>query len=174
MSAKIMRVQADMLRHMSLSLYKAGVPFPGKLPPITDEDRFPLDITTVSNAEVRRLMSFWTAQYAYVNALLGKEKGKVMYYTRHLNRRKSILFQKLKPEKKTGDWSEAIQGRIQLDPKVKRYEVTLAKAESMVSVYEPLVWDFRAYADVASREITARISEMGLEGRSPNRKRFSK
>jgi hypothetical protein len=95
----------------------------------------------------------------------------VVILQRILANRKAILFEKTKPEKKTSDWSEAIQGRIQLDPEIKHYERILAEAEGMVAVLEPLVWTYMRYSDVASREITARMNEMERENRSGSRKR---
>jgi len=150
---------------------QAGLPVPSKLPEITDRDQFPLDITKVSDEQVRHLLSYWTAQYAYANRLLGLEQGHVAILTRLLERKKLVLFNKYKPDRKSSDWSEAIKGRIAQNTLVHAMELKLARAEGVVSSLWPLVQDFKAYADTASREITARTSERDVYNRSDGTRR---
>jgi Txe/YoeB family toxin of Txe-Axe toxin-antitoxin module len=147
--------------------------FPGivRPEPLKDDDSFPTVISQLSDKEVRNLLSFWTSHYAYANYRLGRANARKLILTRLVERRRSILFQKLKPEKKTSDWSEAIQGRIQMDKRFKYLTEELAKAEGIVEILQPLVWDFKAYAEAASREITARYNEYELLGRSGRRER---
>ncbi len=153
------------------TLKEFGIPRPRRLPELSADDQFPRDITRLSDKDVRTLMSFWTAYYAYANYQLGKAIGRKLVYNRLLERRRAILFEKFKPEKKTSDWSQAIEGRIMMDKEVKHLTMELAKAESLEAALNPLVWDFKAYADVASRDITARVHENEMHGRESSRKK---
>lgn len=171
--ARRMERTDDMLASPRRTLKEMGLPVPPKLPRLEDEDAFPTDITRLSDVEVRSLMSFWTAYYGYANATLGRYKGRVAILSRVLINRKYILFQQLKPEKKTADWSEAIHGQVQLNPEVRKYERILAEAEGMVAVMEPLVWTYMRYSEVASKEITARFKEAEREFDSGSRRKRS-
>lgn len=171
--ARRMRRTDELIKSPRKTLRELGLPLPHRLAELEEEDAFPTDITRLSEVQVRRLMSFWTAYYGYANATLGKYKGRVAVLERTLTSRKLILFNKLKPEKKSAEWTESIKGKIQLDPEIKRYERILAEAEGMVAVLEPLVWTYMRYSDVASREITARSNEMERDFRSGTRKRRS-
>jgi hypothetical protein len=84
-----------------------------------------------------------------------------------------MLFLKYKPEKKTSEWSEAIQGRISKHPEIRKIEALLAKADAMVALLDKLSWTYKAFADTASREITARANEIEIGGRSGQRIRRS-
>jgi Txe/YoeB family toxin of Txe-Axe toxin-antitoxin module len=148
-----------------------GFPGIGKPERLTDDDRFPGNITTLSDKEVRNLLSFWTSHYAYANYRLGRANARKLVLTRLLDRRRAILFEKFKPEKKTSDWSQAIEGRINQDKRTKYLSEELAKAEGIVEILQPLVWDFKAYAEAASREMTARYNEYELLGRTASRRK---
>lgn len=146
-----------------------GLPLPKKI--AADVLPFPPNITELSHGQVRNLMSYYTAFYGYANSQLGMWKGKHAILSRILQSRKSILFQQYKPEKKTSDWSEAIQGRIQKNKEIKKLEALSVEAEAMVAVLDTLVWTYMKFADVASREISARANEMERDFRSGQPKR---
>lgn len=148
------------LRHLSL-------PLPKK--PSEEALRFPSSIDELSHGQIRNLMFYYTAWYGYANTQLGIWRAKQTLLTRQLRNRREILFQKYKPEKKTSDWSEAIQGRISRNKVIRKLEGLVAEADAMVSVLDPLVWTYMKFSDVLSREITARGDEMELGGRSGQR-----
>ncbi len=145
------------------------MPLPKK--PASDVIPFPAAIADLSHGEVRNLMSYYAAFYGYANSELGIWRSKTAVLTRTLRVRREILFQKYKPEKKTSDWSEAIQGRISKRPDIMKMEAMLGEAEAMVAILDPLVWTYQKWADIASRDISARATELEIGGRSGQRVR---
>lgn len=171
LEAKLTRTRllaaVDLSKAPRRAIAALGLPLPKK--PSTEVVEFPADITSLSHGEVRQLMSYYTAFYGYANTRLGIWEAKKAVFTRTLRMRREILFQKYKPEKKTSDWSEAIQGKISGKKEIRKLEALLAEAEAMVAVLTSIQWTYQRFADTASREITARANEIEIGGRSGQR-----
>lgn len=150
-------------------LVEKGLLFPGELPPLEERHAFPRDITKLTYVQLRKLLSFFTAYYGYAAVQSGIAKGQVLVLESFVTRRKAILFERFKPEKKTSDWSEAIQGRIYADPEVKKLETKLANARALSALLDSVVWTYLRYTEACSREISARASEREIEGKTASR-----
>lgn len=146
--------------HALKVLGELQVPFPAELPDIDAAHTFPTDVTKCSPNTLRELLSYWTSQFARVNALLGLAKGREKILERRTEREKLIQFNIRAPSQKSRSFSDAIKGEIQQTQTVSLLEKNLDRAHELVFVLSALAKDFDAYCQVLNSEMMFRMSEM--------------
>jgi hypothetical protein len=141
------------------------IPFPSQLPDITADDSFPIDVTRISGQHLRRQLSYWTAQFARVNALLGLAKGRKSVLERKVDREKKIRFKIVAPSQKSKTYVDAVWGDVQTSQNIAKLEKLLDMAIEIEEALNALARDFSKYSDVLQAELMYRQSEMKLTGR---------
>jgi hypothetical protein len=169
--AAVAPLSARMIRGMEMvvprtelleTLAHMQIPFPAKLPDITEDDAFPTDITAVGSRELRSLQSYWTAQFARVNAILGITRGELKAQERLLDREKKKLFRVLAPERKSNTYVDAIQGQVLKTKRIGTLEREVDNLVRLVEALEALTRDFNMYVTALDRESMWRMAEMRM------------
>jgi hypothetical protein len=135
------------------------VPFPAELPPVRSENAFPLDVTVIGDGNLRQLASYWTAQFARVNALLGLARGEHKRLDRKVSREKQILFVMYAPDRKSTAFLDKVKGQIQKNKRISLLERKLDEIIAAEESLETLARDFKAYVEILESETTWRMSE---------------
>jgi hypothetical protein len=146
--------------HALQVLSELQVPFPATLPDVDAAHTFPTDVTKCSPNQLRELLSYWTSQFARINALLGLAKGREKILERRTEREKLIQFNIRAPSQKSRSFSDAIKGEIQQSRGVAILEKNLDHAHELVFVLAALSKDFDMYCQVLNSELMYRMSEM--------------
>lgn len=136
---------------------KLGHPVPSKPKSLSRFD-WPLDITKVGNEDVRGLISYYTAQLAYVNYSIAKLSfliGKV-----ELEEKKTTRILRAKLYKK-GMKRDEISGRIERDKELESLANTRLHGQGVLETLKLLKENYVAYISASSRELTARSGELG-------------
>ena len=147
--------------HAIKSIKDAGLPIPEPQPPIEDCQRFPADLTKLSDTDLRQQMSFWKAQSARAEFWRARadvdELGAKESVKRHEQR-----FRILNPEYKVKWESEAAMADDEHYNDLVN-KLTMAKAKSIMA--KGIVDSFDHYWQSLSRELAARISDKEREMR---------
>lgn len=146
------------------TLSRLSIPFPAKMPDITKDDAFPTDITMVQPRELRALQSYWAAQFARVNALLGITRGEKKAQERKLDRAKKRLFRVFAPERSSKIYVDAIHGKVQASKRIASMERELDNLIVLEEALDALTKDFQMYVNALDRESMWRMAEMRIAG----------
>lgn len=144
------------------TLARLSIPFPAKMPDITEDDAFPTDITRVQPRELRALQSYWAAQFARVNALLGITRGEKKAQERRLDRAKKRLFRIFAPERSSKIYVDAIHGKVQASKRIATMERELDNLIMLEEALDALTKDFQMYVSALDRESMWRMAEMRI------------
>ena len=144
------------------TLSRLSIPFPAKLPDITESDAFPTDITTVQPRELRALQSYWAAQFARVNALLGITRGEKKAQERKVDRAKKRLFRIFAPERSSKTYVDALWGKVQASKRISAMERELDNLIMLEESLDALTKDFQMYVNALDRESMWRMAEMRI------------
>lgn len=144
------------------TLARLSIPFPAKMPDITREDAFPTDITVIQPRELRALQSYWAAQFARVNALLGITRGEKKAQERKLDRAKKRLFRVFAPERSSKIYVDAIHGKVQASKRIASMERELDNLIVLEEALDALTKDFQMYVNALDRESMWRMAEMRI------------
>lgn len=142
------------------TLSRLQIPFPKQLPDITPDDAFPTDVTAVGSRDLRKLQSYWAAQYARVNALLGITRGEMKAQERATSREKDKRFHLIAPERSSKVYVDAIKGRVLKATRIGEMERNLDNLIRLTEALEALTRDFSMYVSVIEREMMYRMAEM--------------
>jgi hypothetical protein len=142
------------------TLSRLSIPFPAKMPDITESDAFPTNVVNVGARDLRALQSYWAAQYARVNALLGITRGERKAQERRLDRAKKRLFRVFAPERSSKIYVDAIHGKVFASKRISEMERELDNLIRLEDALDALVRDFQMYVSVIERELMFRMSEM--------------
>lgn len=144
-------------------LSKLQIPFPAQLPDIDAVHQFPLDITRVDNNKLRNLLSYWSSQFARVNALLGVAKGRHKKLDRYVEREKKKRFRMLAPSAATRSrYVDSIWGEVQASTRIAKLEKLLDEAIQMEELLTSLTRDFSTYVEVLQADMNFRMAEMKM------------
>jgi hypothetical protein len=149
------------------TLARLQIPFPARLPDIKEDDAFPTDITSVQPRELRALQSFWAAQFARTNALLGICRGERKAQERKLDRAKKRLFRIYAPERSSKIYVDAIHGKVAASRRITDMEIELDNLIRMEEALDALTKDFNMYVTALDRESMWRMAEMRISTRTP-------
>jgi|SRR5215470_8597821 len=149
------------------TLARLQIPFPARLPDISSDDAFPTDITAVQPRELRALQSFWAAQFARTNALLGITRGERKAQERKLDRAKKRLFRIYAPERSSKIYVDAIHGKVAASRRITDMEIELDNLIRMEEALDALTKDFNMYVTALDRESMWRMAEMRISTRTP-------
>lgn len=141
------------------TLAKLQIPFPRRLPDVTEDDAFPTDLTAVQPRELRQLQSYWAAQFARVNAILGITRGEMKVQERLVTREKLKAFHTHAQSKVVKD---ATMGRILKFRRIADLERELDSLVRLVEALEALTKDFQMYVNALDRESMWRMAEMRI------------
>jgi len=144
------------------TLARLNIPFPAKMPDITQDDAFPTDITMIQPRELRALQSYWAAQFARVNALLGITRGEKKAQERKLDRAKKRLFRIFAPERSSKIYVDAIHGKVQASKRIADMERELDTLIVLEEALDALTKDFQMYVNALDRESMWRMAEMRI------------
>jgi len=144
------------------TLARLSIPFPAQMPDITSENAFPTDITMVQPRELRALQSYWAAQFARINALLGIARGEKKASERRLDRAKKRLFRIFAPERSSKIYVDAIHGKVQASKRIANMERELDNLIILEEALDALTKDFQMYVNALDRESMWRMAEMRI------------
>jgi hypothetical protein len=143
-------------------LSKLQIPFPAQLPDIDATHQFPLNITRVNNNTLRNLLSYWSSQFARVNALLGVAKGRHKKLDRYVEREKKKRFRMIAPSTPRSKYVDAIWGEVQASTRIGKLEKSLDEAIQMEELLTALTRDFSTYVEVLQADMNFRMAEMKM------------
>jgi hypothetical protein len=141
------------------TLARLSIPFPKKLPDITEDDAFPTDVTRLGPRELRQLQSYWAAQFARINAVLGVTRGEMKAHERLVDRERLKAFHTHAQPKRVKD---ATMGRILKLKRIADLERELDNLVRLVEALEALTKDFQMYVNALDRESMWRMAEMRI------------
>lgn len=144
------------------TLARLSIPFPSQLPDISQEDAFPTDITRIQPRELRSLQSYWAAQFARVNALLGITRGERKAQERKTDRAKKRLFRIFAPERSSKVYVDALWGKVQASKRIAEMERELDNLLRLEEALDALTKDFQMYVNALDRESMWRMAEMRI------------
>lgn len=142
------------------TLSRLSIPFPAQMPDITEGDAFPTDVTMIQPRELRALQSYWAAQFARINALLGITRGEKKAQERKLDRAKKRLFRVFAPERSSKIYVDAIHGKVQASKRIANMERELDNLIVLEEALDALTKDFQMYVNALDREMMYRMAEM--------------
>jgi hypothetical protein len=142
------------------TLARLSIPFPAQMPEITEDNAFPSDITMIQPRELRALQSYWAAQFARVNALLGITRGEKKAQERILDRSKKRLFRIFAPERSSKVYVDALWGKVQASKRIANLERELDNLIRLEEALDALTKDFQMYVNALDRESMWRMAEM--------------
>jgi hypothetical protein len=141
------------------TLSRLQIPFPRKLPDITEDDAFPTDVTAIGPRELRQLQSYWTAQFARINALLGITRGELKAQERATDRAKLKAFHIHAQPKTVKDYT---MGKVLRLKHIAEMERELDNLHRLTEALEALTKDFQMYVNALDRESMWRMAEMRI------------
>lgn len=144
------------------TLARLNIPFPARMPDITQDDAFPTDITRIQPRELRALQSYWAAQFARVNALLGITRGERKAQERKTDRAKKRLFRIFAPERSSKIYVDAIHGKVLASKRISNMERELDNLLRLEDALDALTKDFQMYVNALDRESMWRMAEMRI------------
>lgn len=144
------------------TLARLNIPFPARMPDITQDDAFPTDITRIQPRELRALQSYWAAQFARVNALLGITRGERKAQERKTDRAKKRLFRIFAPERSSKIYVDAIHGKVLASKRISIMERELDNLLRLEDALDALTKDFQMYVNALDRESMWRMAEMRI------------
>jgi len=144
------------------TLAKMSIPFPRKLPDITADDAFPTDVTRIQPQELRALQSYWAAQFARVNALLGITRGELKAQERICDREKLKLFRVYAPTRDSKVLKDSVLGKVLASKRIGAMEREIDNLVRIVEALEALTKDFQMYVTALDRESMWRMAEMRI------------
>jgi hypothetical protein len=142
------------------TLANLQIPFPAQLPDITESEAFPTDVTALSPIQLRSLQSYWAAQYARINALLGITRGERKAQDRKVDRAKKRLFRVFAPERSSKTYVDALWGKVQASKRIANMERELDNLIRLEEALDALTKDFQMYVNALDRESMWRMAEM--------------
>lgn len=144
------------------TLARLSIPFPRRLPDVTEDDAFPTDVTAIQPRELRQLQSYWAAQFARVNAILGITRGEMKAQERRVSRERDKRFHLIAPERSSKVYVDAIKGRVLKNKRIAEMERELDSLIILTEALEALTKDFQMYVQALDRESMWRMAEMRI------------
>lgn len=141
------------------TLASLNIPFPARMPDITEEETFPSDVTMLGPRELRSLQSYWAAQFARVNALLGITRGEMKAQDRLVEREKLKLF-RLYAQPRT--LKDVTLGKVLASKRIGEMERNLDDLVRLTEALDALTKDFQMYVNALDRESMWRMAEMRI------------
>ena len=150
-----MKIANKLRAHAMESIKSRGIPTPKKLPPMSEEQDFPTDMTTLSGNDVRAQMSYWIAQAERANHELSLVSTDVVHC-------RNLLDQAARFAKATSTHREVwkVEAELEQDADYLKTKERLQKAKAVETVLKAARDRFNRYYEALSRELTARLAEM--------------
>lgn len=154
-----MTIQHSSLRKRVMqAMSRSGINLQPAPEPVSEADRFPRDITKLSELEVRRLLSFWTGHLGYLNTMLARASIDHLAYDQEVKQyeRRHRLLHREEGNKKDAKW--VYDDELVDDELYQRLLTNRLHASAAMEFMKALQKSYEAYFAAASRELTARIS----------------
>lgn len=152
--------RSDLRQRVKAAMRGASIYMPASPGPVTEEHRFPTDITRLDDMELGQQMSFWTAQLGYVNTYLARCEIDMKSYLQDKRdyeaaHRKNVMEGKKASEMRKWEADAELVG----DETWEQLRDQFMLAEAMVIQLKAVQKSYEGYYATASRELTRRSGE---------------
>jgi hypothetical protein len=156
--------RSELRKRVMVTLKADKLPIP-ESPGLIEEYQFPSDLTILSDEDIRKMMSFWTAHLGYLLTYIARCQVDVMVYKRELDRYENVFrkqwLQQNDDKKNPPMWM--IEVDMHDDPLYIRKLSAYTDSKAIETVCESMKDTYKAYYTTLSRELSARLGAMSVE-----------
>lgn len=147
-------------QHAVRSMKESGLPIPQALPPITESQRFPVDLTVVHDRDLRSHLSFWAGQLARAEFVRARCEIEELGY-KEARLRMERRFRLLNDFGTKWEADAALAENEDYSDIDAKYNLARAKTIGAKGLRD----SFEHYYAAISRELSARINENDRDNR---------